>query len=86
MFKELDMNSAVNRITFSIPNDLNLDLENLKAETKKSKTELINLAIKEFIERRKKEQIDKAMELMSKEYLENSNLTDMTILDSEEFL
>ena len=80
------MNSAVNRVTFSIPNDLNLDLEKLKAETKKSKTELINLAIKEFIERRKKEQIDKAMELMSKEYLENSDLTDMTILDSEEFL
>jgi predicted DNA-binding protein len=74
------------RITFSLPHDINIALNNLKNEIKTSKSDIIKLAIEHYLQLQEKLKLQKAIELMSDEYQNNSTLTEFTILDSEVFL
>ena len=77
---------SCDRITFSLPRSMNLALENLKNEVKRSKSDIIKSAIESYIEQQEKIKLKKAIELMANEYENNSQLTALTQLDSEEFL
>jgi len=74
------------RITFSLPNTLNNALDALKHETKRSKSEIIKLAIEHYLSQQKKIKLQKAVALMEHEYEENDSLTAFTALDGEDFL
>lgn len=73
------------RITFSLPNSLNVALNELKSETKRSKSEIIKMAIESYIAQENKRKLEKAIALMANEYEENSELTALTSLDAEDF-
>lgn len=73
------------RITFSLPNSLNIALDALKSEIKSSKSEIIKMAIENYIDQENKKKLQKAVALMAKEYEDNDELTAFTALDSEEF-
>ena len=73
------------RITFSLPSSLNATLNNLKKEVNRSKSEIINLAIQSYIKNQEKIKMQKAVEMMAKEYEEDSDLVELTSLDSEGF-
>jgi len=75
-----------NRITFSLPSKMNNALDMLKDEIRLSKSEIIKLAIENYLTERKKIKIQKAVELMSSEYRNNSKLTELTVLDGADFL
>ena len=70
------------RITFSLPHEINQELDNLKRELQASKSELIKRAVEDFIVRQKEERLARAVEMMAVEYEES----DMTALDGEAFL
>lgn len=74
------------RITFTLPNSMNIALDNLKTEFKRSKSEIIKLAIESYIEKQNKIKLQKAVKMMSNEYEQSDQLTEFTILDSEKFL
>ena len=74
------------RITFSLPNSMNVALERLKNEIKRSKSEIIKLAIESYLAQQKKIKLQKAVEMMANEYENDNKLTEFTILDSEDFL
>ena len=73
------------RITFSLPNSLNVALDELKSEIKRSKSEIIKMAIENYIAQQNKRKLEKAIILMENEYKENSELTKLTSLDAEDF-
>lgn len=73
------------RITFSLPNSLNIALDELKSEIKRSKSEIIKMAIENYIDQENKKKIQKAVTLMAKEYEDSDELTAFTVLDSEKF-
>jgi len=73
------------RITFSLPNSLNIALDELKSEIKRSKSEIIKMAIESYIDQENKKKIQRAVALMAKEYEDSDELTVLTALDSEEF-
>ena len=73
------------RVTFSLPLNIDNALDQLKKETKRSKSELINIAIENYLQEQKKIKLQKAVELMSKEYENSNTLTEFTSLDSEPF-
>jgi len=73
------------RITFSLPNSLNIALDELKSELKSSKSEIIKMAIESYIDQENKKKIQRAVALMAKEYEDSDELTVLTALDSEEF-
>ena len=73
------------RITFSLPNSLNIALDELKNEIKRSKSEIIKLAIESYIAQQNKRKLLKAVALMTEEYENNDELTALTSLDSEDF-
>lgn len=73
------------RVTFSLPSSLNATLNNLKKEVNRSKSEIINLAIQSYIKNQEKIKMQKAVEMMAKEYEEDSDLVELTSLDSEGF-
>lgn len=74
------------RITFSLPNSMNIALDELKNELNRSKSEIIKLAIESYLAQQKKIKLKKAVELMADEYENDSELTEFTALDSEDFL
>ena len=74
------------RITISIPNSMNSNLDKLKNEIKRSKSEIIKLAIESYLAQQKKIKLQKAVEMMVNEYENDSKLTEFTVLDSEDFL
>jgi metal-responsive CopG/Arc/MetJ family transcriptional regulator len=78
--------SSYDRITFSLPNSMNIALDNLKSEIHRSKSEIIKLAIESYIAQQNKVKLQKAVKLMSDEYKKSDSLTDLTKLDSEDFL
>ncbi len=78
--------NSYDRITFSLPNSMNIALDDLKNDTKTSKSEIIKLAIERYLTEQKKIKLQKAVEMMSDEYEKNDELTDLTLLDSEDFL
>jgi len=73
------------RITFSLPSSLNKTLNSLKKEINRSKSEIIKLAIESYLESQEKIKMQKAVEMMAKEYEEDSDLLELTSLDSEDF-
>ncbi|HIP50565.1 MAG TPA: ribbon-helix-helix protein, CopG family [Campylobacterales bacterium] len=73
------------RITFSLPNTLNLALDELKSEINRSKSEIIKLAIESYIAQQNKLKLKRAVALMSEEYENDSELTALTTLDTEDF-
>ena len=75
-----------NRITFSLPQSMNIALDNLKDESKRSKSEIIKLAIESYLAQQKKIKLQKAIDMMASEYENSDELTEFTVLDSEDFL
>jgi metal-responsive CopG/Arc/MetJ family transcriptional regulator len=73
------------RITFSLPHSMNLELESLKKETKNSKSEIIKAALKTYLVQQKNKKIQEAVEMMAQEYENNTALTEMTLIDAEDF-
>jgi len=74
------------RITFSLPRSMNLALDNLKKEIKISKSEIIKLALKTYLTQRKAKKIQEAVDMMAQAYENDAGLTDMTIIDAEDFV
>ncbi len=74
------------RITFSLPNSMNKALDTLKHELSRSKSEIIKLAIENYLAEQKKTKLQRAVEMMANEYENNDNLTEFTSLDSEDFI
>jgi metal-responsive CopG/Arc/MetJ family transcriptional regulator len=74
------------RITFSLPSSMNIALDKLKSEIKRSKSEIIKLAIENYLAQQKKIKLQRAVEMMTDEYENNKKLTEFTSLDSEDFL
>ncbi len=73
------------RITFTLPLDIDKELDDLKKELEISKSEIINIAIKRFLREQKEKKLKEAVELMYNEYENNEELTAFTSLDSEPF-
>jgi len=82
----MSANDTIDRITFSLPHDLNMALENLKKDRRRSKSELINQAIEEFLQKEEQRKLEEAVALMQEEYAEDKELTALTALDGEDFL
>ena len=74
------------RITFSLPRSMNLALDNLKKEIKSSKSEIIKLAVKTYLTQQKAKKIQEAVDMMAQEYENDTGLTEMTIIDAENFV
>ena len=74
------------RITITIPKHINEELNSSKKELGYSKTEIIKMAIENFLKERKKEKLKKAVAIMENEYKNNKELTEFTALDGEDFL
>lgn len=74
------------RITFSLPKSMNIALDKLKSEIKRSKSEIIKLAIENYLAQQKKLKLQRAVEMMADEYENDKKLTEFTSLDSEDFL
>jgi len=75
----------IDRITFSLPHSLNQSLDALKDEVKRSKSEIIKIAIENYIDHQNKQKLQKAVALMADEYENNDGLTELSTLDSESF-
>jgi len=73
------------RITFSLPHSMNVTLDSLKQELQSSKSDIIKQAIESFVKKQEEEKLTQAVELMTKEYGSNNELTYLTDLDSEDF-
>ena len=78
--------NSYDRLTFSLPHEMNLALERLKEELHSSKSEIIKQAIDRYLQHHEELRLKKAVELMHKEYEENEELTYLNALDGEEFL
>ena len=78
--------NSYDRITFSLPSSMNIALDNLKNDTKTSKSEIIKLAIAHYLSEQKKIKLKRAVEIMSHDYDKESELTSLTRLDHEDFL
>jgi metal-responsive CopG/Arc/MetJ family transcriptional regulator len=74
------------RITFSLPNSMNMALDTLKNEISRSKSEIIKMAIESYLNQQKKIKLQRAVELMANEYENDDKLTEFTSLDSEDFV
>ena len=74
------------RITFSLPRSMNLELDNLKKEIKVSKSEIIKLALKTYLTQQKAKKIQEAVDMMAQEYENDVGLIEMTIIDTEDFV
>ena len=74
------------RITFSLPKDVNIALGKLKNEAKQSKSEIIKIAIQRYLAQKEKYKLKKAVALMHNEYKNNTELTEFTALDGDDLL
>ena len=79
-------NTQNSRITVTLPKHINDELDASKKELGYTKTEIIKIAIENFLEEQKKAKLKNAVELMTNEYQNNKELTEFTTLDSEDFL
>ncbi len=79
-------NKQNSRITVTLPKYINDELDASKKELGYTKTEIIKIAIENFLEEQKKAKLKNAVELMTNEYQNNKELTEFTTLDSEDFL
>ena len=81
----MTVQNSYDRITFSLPNSLNVALDDLKNEFKRSKSEIIKTAIENYVAQQHKNKLRKATELMADAYENDHELTALTSLDAEEF-
>lgn len=82
----MSVNDKIDRITFSLPHELNEALDSLKKALHRSKSELINQAIEEFLQKEERRKLEEAVALMEREYADDRELTALTALDGEDFL
>lgn len=75
-----------NRITFSLPSSMNVALDKLKSEMQRSKSDIIKLAIENYLTQQKNIKLQKAVDMMADEYEHDKRLTEFTSLDCEDFL
>jgi uncharacterized protein YehS (DUF1456 family) len=75
---------SYDKVTFTIPRILNMQLENIKKELKVSKSEVLKNAVEEYLQKQEKAKMQKSVELMMSEYL-SGEITEFTALDSEDF-
>jgi len=81
----METQTSYDRITFSLPHSMNVTLDSLKQELQSSKSDIIKQAIEYFVKKQEEEKLAHAVELMTKEYENNDELTSLTDLDSEDF-
>ena len=81
----MEAQTSYDRITFSLPHSMNVTLDSLKQELQSSKSDIIKQAIEYFVKKQEEEKLAHAVELMTKEYENNDELTSLTDLDSEDF-
>ena len=79
-------NRQNSRITVTLPKYINDELDASKKELGYTKTEIIKIAIENFLEEQKKAKLQNAVTIMANEYNNNKELTEFTTLDSEDFL
>jgi metal-responsive CopG/Arc/MetJ family transcriptional regulator len=60
-------------------------LDELKTEIKRSKSEIIKIAIESYIAQQNRKKLQKAVALMIEEYENSDELTALTSLESEDF-
>jgi len=77
--------NSYDRITFSLPNSLNIALDELKSELMRSKSEIIKIAIENYIAEQNKRKLQQAVALMEHEYENDTDLTALSSLDTEDF-
>lgn len=75
----------IERITVSLPAELSKNIEDLKEELNISKSEILKIAVGNFLQEQKKQKLQRIAEMMAKEYKTDKRLTEFTSLDSEEF-
>ena len=80
------LQNKYDRITFSLPRSMNIALDNIKKEVKISKSEIIKLALKTYLKQQKTKKIQEAVDMMVQEYENDTGLTEMTIIDAEDFV
>ncbi len=78
--------AGYDRITFSLPKEMHKALNRHKQEIHRSKTDIINMAIADYLAKQEKEKLRKAVAVMTEEYAQNEALTEFTVFDSEAFL
>ena len=79
-------NRQNSRITVTLPKYINDELDASKKELGYTKTEIIKMAIENFLEEQKKAKLQNAVAIMTNEYNNNKELTEFTALDSEDFI
>ena len=79
-------NRQNSRITVTLPKYINDELNASKKELGYTKTEIIKIAIENFLEEQKKAKLQNAVAIMTNEYNNNKELTEFTALDSEDFI
>ena len=79
-------NRQNSRITVTLPKYINDELDASKKELGYTKTEIIKMAIENFLEEQKKAKLKNAVAIMANEYNNNKELTEFTALDSEDFI
>ena len=73
------------RITFSLPHSMNATLDALKDELQSSKSEIIKLAIEQYLSNQKRIKLENVVKMMEREYETDDALTALTALDGEDF-
>lgn len=75
----------VDRVTISIPHSLAIQSEAVRSELKISRSELFRLALERFIQEQNNSRLATIAAEMVEEYCCNGELTDLTLLDGEDF-
>lgn len=82
----LTANRFVERVTISVPHDLASEADSCSAELKVSRSELYKLALERFLAEQRRERLKLMVAEMAEEYRADKELTELTILDTEEFV
>jgi hypothetical protein len=73
------------RMTISLPPGYSLEIRKLASDLELSQSDLIVKALDAYRESRKKKKVEEMAFSMVSEYRQNSDLVDLTALDSEDF-
>ena len=76
---------TVDRFTVSLPKKLSGEIEQIRLELNIPKSELIKIAVEKYLAIHRKRKLQKAVEIMAKEYEIDSDLTALAVLDSDDF-
>ena len=75
-----------NKITITVPQHINDELNSYKKELGRSKNEIVTIALEKFFKEKKRDKLIDAIEIMKDEYKSNKKLIEFTTLDSEDFI